>query len=630
MIQIYNCFAKKNDLIGKNGKYNLIKICTNAIIEDKLNGVFNLDCRFRIMQGVDKEVYDYIQEDNIIKVRDEFGDEFFRIRSVIKGLKDISVKAIQISLSEFMNLWVNDSRPTDQAGLGALNVLRVACGDTDFNFSSDISNVATAYYMDMSLYDCIYVADNSFLNRWGGEIIRQGFNFSVNANAGIDRGFQIRSRKNLQGFESETNLDKLCTRIVAKGFDTLKLDKFIDSPLINSYSKPFTKIFKYDDITVKSESSEEGFNTIAEAKVELERRAKLEFTQNNVDKIKAYYRINFAELKNTEEYKDYSIAEYSQLGDIVTVIEEVNNINIKVKVVGRKYDVIRGRRLETELSNYNINIKPIKVQDLLNELGQYAQGGNNALSNYITAMLESGLSGSYAIHRKNETLYMDTSDINTAREVFRLNKNGLGFSSTGYYGKYTYGFTRDGKINADLIQVGTLTAILLRSLDGQNWIDLTSGEINFTKGKILGKNLKIDLDLGEILFNSGRIAGHNFNLNLDTGVFECLYGVDRVAIEDGVLKIGDSFTISQFRNDSFYISDLYKDSYYDSLISYQRRDFCKFGNTDIPNVYLDGDNINIRGYKVNLQGTSVTINGSPVQTQISNIENALLMQEGLL
>ena len=75
---------------------------------------------------------------------------------------------------------------------------------------------------------------------------------------GSDRGIQIRSRKNLTGFEANTDIDKVVTRIRPVGFNGITTDTYVDSPLINKYSAIKTKEIKYENVKVKSESDDEG------------------------------------------------------------------------------------------------------------------------------------------------------------------------------------------------------------------------------------------------------------------------------------------------------------------------------------------------------------------------------------
>ena len=53
---------------------------------------------------------------------------------------------------------------------------------------------------------------------------------------------------------------------------------------------------------------------------------------------------------------------------------------------------------------------------------------------------------------------MDTPSMSTATKVWRWNNAGLGFSPNGYNGPYTTAITQDGKIVADFITAGTMSA----------------------------------------------------------------------------------------------------------------------------------------------------------------------------
>ena len=60
---------------------------------------------------------------------------------------------------------------------------------------------------------------------------------------------------------------------------------------------------------------------------------------------------------------------------------------------------------------------------------------------------------------------MDKPDIETARNVWRWNKAGLGYSGNGYNGPYGTAITADGKIVADYIAAGTLNAAMIRVIN---------------------------------------------------------------------------------------------------------------------------------------------------------------------
>lgn len=86
--------------------------------------------------------------------------------------------------------------------------------------------------------------------------------------------------------------------------------------------------------------------------------------------------------------------------------------------------------------------------------------------------------------KPTELLIMDTDDIATAQKVWRFNIGGFGFSSNGYNGTYATAITQDGHIVADFMDVGTLSAVLIQSLDGKSKWNLNTGEMDLYNTKI--------------------------------------------------------------------------------------------------------------------------------------------------
>ena len=476
MSRLYSEMATREEVLTTNGLYNLSEITLNSRITEEFNGEFSLEETYAISKNVfNEEVYNNIQEEKIIKVDDEYGEEVFRIAKVRKDKTSIYIYARQITIADQLTLYLNDVRPENTNGQGALSHLMAnAVGrNKDFFLTSDLSNTSTAHYIDMSLYDALFKADNAFVTRWGGETIRRQYNCKINQRIGEDRGVVIKSKKNLIGFEINSNLDELTTRIIPKGFDMIKANP-VDSPLINNYSSIYTKVIKYDDVKVKNENNpDEGFDTLEQAQTELTRRAKEQFSVFNIDNIQAEYTLNFIDLSRTEQYKDFQIAESVNIGDVVNVREDVYNTNIKARVIKRIYSPKLKRRIETKISNISQDYKAISVESILKELEKQLETSKNPnLADYINTMIEAGLKDSYVVLKPNELLIMDDKDITKAKNVTRYNKNGLGFSTTGYYGNYEYGFTIDGKINASLISTGILSTVLIQNADGSVRLDL--------------------------------------------------------------------------------------------------------------------------------------------------------------
>lgn len=525
------CVFEKNTpkdivLLG-NGDAILDKICVQCTVLEGLDGTNELDA---IFIADNNGLYKHIDDEVILKVQMDYGDEIYRVVKASKQEKKISVFARQITISETLDMWIEDVRPTNKNGLSALtNIKDDSIGKKDIEVFSDIDDLNTAYYQRMSMYQAIHDCDQSFLSRWGGEIQRRRYNLTINKRIGQDRGVEIRSKKNLTGFEANTDIDNVVTRIRAVGYDGIYAGKYVDSPLINKYSSIKTREIEYSDVKVRDENNpDEGFPTLAEAQNELIRRAELEFAKNKIDELRAEYRINFIYLEQTEEYKDFVQAERVYLGDTVSVYEDTYDINIHVRVISRRYDVLNQKVLEIELSNSDISNKTLTTSDILSELQSIiSNSNNNNVQDIIQSMINSGIKDSYVVPRQNEIIVADNKDLNLANNVIRLNKNGLGFSKTGYYGQYEYGFTIDGIINAsliqtgilnaDLIKAGVLSAITIQNSDGSLQIDLSkpSGIVTKKNGKnaieLAGTIMKFyDWDGGDAIgqLYSARVNGN--------------------------------------------------------------------------------------------------------------------------
>ena len=515
MICIFKNTAKKKQLIETNGEYVLDNICTYGIITEGLNDEFTLEIEFEILATVKKEVYDLITEEGILKVEDEYGDEFFVINEIYKTSDSVRAIARQITIAETLDLFLEDVRPENQNGAGALtHIFSNTTSRHEIVVNSDIQTINTAYYNRKTVYEALHDSDMSFQERWGGEVYRRQFNLHINNKVGSYRGVKIKSNKNLTGFEENTTKDTVCTRIYPKGFNGITIEeKYIDSENIGMYKRPISRVYTFEDVKVRDENTgedEEVFETLEEAQEELKKRAKALFEEDKVDLIKAYYTINHVDLRTTEEYKNYSATEMTCIGDEVDVEEETLGIDIRTRVVKRKYNILTKEREETELSNVGLK-RVITLPDLEKEFEKIPSTESflEAAKEIATGLINAGIKNSHVVVRKNEILIMDTDDINTAKKVWRFNVNGLGYSSTGYYGEFGLAMTMDGSIVADFINVGILNANLIKagvikSLNEKTWINMEDGSFNFANKFLMDES-------GDIIYK-GTITGSHADL----------------------------------------------------------------------------------------------------------------------
>lgn len=110
--------------------------------------------------------------------------------------------------------------------------------------------------------------------------------------------------------------------------------------------------------------------------------------------------------------------------------------------------------------NHNVIVQVDKVkQSTSKEI-------NRKIEN-ATQLITGGRGGYFVIGladdgHPEETLWMDTPDKETATYIIRINKNGIGFSTTGIRGPYRNAWTIDGNLVADFVTTGTMLADRIR------------------------------------------------------------------------------------------------------------------------------------------------------------------------
>lgn len=472
-IAVFPSNTPRDIVLSSNG-YSLDNWCTLANGFKDLAGNFRFEGNF-----INDKKRPEIEKGYILKVLDEYGrDEIFRITTCNKNTMITSIIAFQITITETQSLWLDDVRPTECSGTSSIQY--ILDGANSFGFpkeifvSSNISNTSTAYYQKMSMFNALHNCDQSFKNRWGGEVLRHQYNLTINDKIGQDNGVIIREGKNLLGFKANTNIDSLATVLIGKGFDGITGD-YIESPLKDKYPRAFIKVIEYSDIKVRNESdsNDEGFETLEAAQREINKRIKEEFSEKHVDEVKAQYDIDFIQLEQTEEFKEYASLQILDVGDIARVYVDSLDLKLTTRVVEKHINYLNGTVLKTVLSNNPVQVIKSDSQVISEIRNTFIKNNNSNLGDFINSMMRAGLKNSFVINKENETYWLDNKDPNLAKNVVRINKNGLACSTTGINGKFEYGITIDGKINASMIVTGILSTILITNADNSFQIDLS-------------------------------------------------------------------------------------------------------------------------------------------------------------
>ncbi|MED3328782.1 phage tail spike protein [Bacillus thuringiensis] len=447
-----------------NGIGVLDKHIYSATVEEELNGLFVFNFNYPLFAPYGTK----IDGMSIIKVPTPDGDQLFRVVTPKVSMGEIKAVCYHIFYDLTENL-IEDIFIQPTNGSAAMARLSSGCQyKHPFTFYSDVTNISTARIVRKNPVEAMLDTsqDNSFVNRWGGELKRDNFDVKMLKSRGSNRGVVIRHKKDLLGYEGSVDWKSPTTRIMPQGFDGLLLpEKYVDSSLINKYPHPRIRVieFNYIKAAIGKNANDEDALPLEEAYKRLRQAAKDMFDIQMVDQPKATYKVEFQELSQTEEYKEYKILQRVWMGDIVTVKHEEDGIDIQAKVIAYKYDPIKNEYINVTIGNFKESFTDVtgKVDQIQQDLSNMPGSLLDAAKENATKLINSGFGGNVRVY-PDRILIMDTKNEMTASKVWQWNINGLGYSSNGVNGPYEIAMTKDGRIVADFITTGVLNGNLIR------------------------------------------------------------------------------------------------------------------------------------------------------------------------
>ena len=606
MIEIY---LKTNTNYEMNGNITLTPIsCTYKASEYLFTLEHQID---------DIGRWKYLDYENVISVEEDGKKKLYRIFNVVKSLYSITAYARPLFFDLIDNILL-DVRPTLKNGEEALNIILEGTG---FTGHSNISTINTSYYVRKNIVESILGNDeNSFLNRWGGEVLLDNFDIYINDKIGVDNGVRVELGYNLNEIEEDINIEEVATRIIPTGYNGIMLDSstpWVDSPLINKYTKPKMRVINFDDVKVKeSETDEEGFNTIEEARAELVKRCN-KLYEEGIDKPSVNYKIDMINLANTTAYKDYIKLVTVNEGDTVTCYIPGLDIDVKARVIDFVKDLITGEYISLELGNVQNNFfnnqadLQNRVDSILNSNGtvkaDMLNGAINALNTKFKAQRDVAQP-----QQVRAILFEDRVEGSPTFGCMCIGTMGFEIADGFKPGTEEWDFRTFGTgagFVADCIVAGTLRAIVLESMDGSCRINLADGIVNIAKGIIKGLGMEINLDRGYIS-TSATIANEIFEVMLSNGGIRSNHSLS--------LDAKDRMSIESTGNWIY-------------LLCQQGDDSTKWSNIlmtkDSVNITADGGGSG----RVLINGKNgVEINGREITSTLNNIETVMLRSEGII
>lgn len=500
-----------------NNGLGFLTDCISANVTEEINGVYNLTIEYMI----GGHLSEYLERENIIKCEVADGTkQLFRIKHIEKDFNTIKVTAKHI-FYDLLDNFLLDVAPTN-LGAQAFGqwILSKTAFQTSFNFISSIATTKSARYVRKNPVEAILGAeDNSMVNLFKGEILRDNFDITLKTRLGQDRGVRLIVAKNITGIDITIDDSELYTKVLPLGFDALMLPEvYVDSPLINTYPTPKIRKYEFSDIKYDPDSTEEGVYTDIDDAYQALRDATNELYANGLDKPQINVSIDWIELSKTEEYKNYEDLERVRLGD--TIRANLLGLQYETRVISVNYNVLGNRVDSFTIGEVKPNIaetlnqveKMVQEVDVSSFLDEAKTSATNLINNALTGYI-------YLDYETGNLYIMDTDDPQTAQRVWRWNLNGLGYSDTGINGTYNLAMTMDGSIVADFITTGTLNTSVIEGYDSLT-ISVQSntdalGELNDVVDGINGNINALTDDIADIN-NNGVNKLKNTLVTIDT------------------------------------------------------------------------------------------------------------------
>lgn len=357
MIQVY---SPDNTDYEHNGNMTLLP--EEATIHIVLNGEWTAT----IEHPIDQEGrWKYIVDNAVVKMPSFNGEQLFRIRNKEKSDSGVSAELTPIFLDAKEDCFLVDVRPTEKNGQEALDLMTAQ--NKKYSAKSDIKTISTAYYQTKNLIEAINGDDeNSFVNRWGGEIIYDNYNATINKRIGGDYGVQVLYGKNIvkDGFSETVDMSDVVTRIVPKAYNGYMLEgdePWIDSPLIEKYPTVHYGVMTFEDVKMRTDASEDDEEKgviICDTQEELEKALKKKCEEQfeaDVDKPKITIKVDMELLQNTELYEDVMELEKVLLGDTVHCNHSKLRIISDARAIELEWDAIKNKIKSVTLGDFQYN-----------------------------------------------------------------------------------------------------------------------------------------------------------------------------------------------------------------------------------------------------------------------------------
>lgn len=480
MIPILYDYAEKRFTTNGIGR---LSDCISCTVTEERNGIY--ECEFKY--PITGEHYSEIKEGMVIGVtHDESGDiqpfDIYAHQAPIDGVVTFNAHHVSYRLSNVVVMPFTASSPSaafagiesHSANMNPFSFWTDKTGSGEFKVEKPDYVRAVLGGQQGSVLDAF----------GGGDYEWDRFTVKLYAHRGSDTQVQIRYGKNLSDITEKTDTSDTYNAVVPfwlsndgtlvtlpeqvlvySGATLYQTNLTTHNQVIirDHLGNPITVTYQQINAVPLDMSSDfqdqPTENELRTAAISKFNASQAWLPQQNID-------VDFVQLWQTEEYKNFAPLQRVKLCDTVSVFYDALGVNaVDMRVVKTVWNVLLDRYDSLELGQVSSTLAQTITGPIESQLKDTVT--KSMLSDsiqYATDLIRGGLGG-YIVMKPNaqgqpeELLIMDTPDINTAVNVWRWNLGGLGHSHSGYAGPFDdVAITQDGQINANMITTGTMVA----------------------------------------------------------------------------------------------------------------------------------------------------------------------------
>lgn len=443
--------------------------CISCTVDEERNDQYELEMVYPV-GGV---LYEKIEQDAIIKAKPNNQDapqpfRIYRISKQLNGRVTVYARHIAHDLSKVTVEPFTSSGTIEDAIQGMIDHAIPSCG-----FIFDTEKTTEGNYkvsVPTSFRALMGGVRGSLLDVFGtGEYHYDEYNIDLLLNRGQDRGVVIRYGISMVDMKQEEECENVYTAVYPYWQFA---DKFVslNERIISVGEFPFSRIMILDlSSEFQNEPTQEQLRTKAQQYI----------NEHDIGIPSVSLEVDFT---GTEAEQDINLC------DLVTVEFEKYGIESTAKCVGLTYDVLAERVKSVKLGNYKHKFIQT-VADQMKGITDEVTIPATQIEEVIKDITDNG-NGYVLLHSSDGSGHIDellllvgTPNLQTVQKLWRWNKNGLGYSSTGYNGVYSTAIDMSGRIVASMVKTGIIRAIRIQAGNGK-FVVTPDGYLTSTAGYI--------------------------------------------------------------------------------------------------------------------------------------------------